>query len=399
MKFVIKTLGCKVNWLDSARISTALESVGHQQIDSASNAEMVIVNSCTVTAEADRKSHQFVNKNIGTDRDVMVTGCSTRIGGDGWRSNDSKIMVMQNEAEIFAKFGINPNEIPFPVTGRTRLPISIQSGCDNRCSFCITRLARGRHQSIPEKQIIAQVKHAVDEGVREIVLTGINLAAWGSDNSNDAPASQLHTLLESILNKTTIERVRLSSLGPQYIQPAFFDLFADERVCDYLHLSMQSGSDPVLERMVRGHGTSEIAQIAEMARKVRPNVALAADVIAGFAGETEQEHQQTLTFIKQTQFAKLHIFPYSEREGTPAATYRDPIAWKIRKERARDIRKISQRLRREFIQEQMGRQLSVLVEEGGRGLTTNYIRLYCGDAESGQITTISLNRESLAERD
>lgn len=398
MKFVIKTLGCKVNWLDSARISTALESVGHQVVAHENDADMVIVNSCTVTAEADRKSHQFANKNIGLAKEVVVTGCSTRIEGRDWSSNDSNIMVLQNEEEIFAKFEINPDEIPFPVTSRTRLPISIQTGCDNECSFCITRLARGKHQNIPENQIVEQIKHAVDEGVREIVLTGINLAAWGSDNSKDASASHLHTLLESILSKTTIERVRFSSLGPQYIQPAFFDLFADERVCDYLHISMQSGSDPVLDRMIRGHGTAEIAEIAEMARKVRPNTALAADVIAGFPGETEAEHRQTIEFIKLIQFSKLHVFPYSEREGTPAATYHDSIERKIRKDRAKEIREVAQNLRREFVQEQMDKQFSVLVEEGGRGLTTNYIRLNCGDAQSGQITTIPLNQKTLAER-
>jgi len=399
MKFVIKTLGCKVNWLDSARISTALESVGHQQVAAEDEAEMVIVNSCTVTAEADRKSHQFANKNVGLMKDVVVTGCSTRIEGGSWSgNNDSNIVVLQNEDEIFKRFDINPEEIPFPVTSRTRLPVSIQTGCDNECSFCITRLARGRHQNIPEKQIIDQIKHAIDEGVREIVLTGINLAAWGSDNSNDAAASHLHTLLESILNKTTIERVRFSSLGPQYIQPPFFDLFADQRVCDYLHISMQSGSDSVLDRMVRGHGTAEIVQIAERARKVRPNTALAADVIAGFPGESDKEHQQTTEFVKQIAFSKLHVFPYSEREGTPAVDYIGSVDRRVRKERAKEIREIAQNLRRDFIRQQMGEKFSVLAEEGGRGLTTNYIRVLCSNTKQGDIIPVILNDETLAER-
>lgn len=399
MKFLIKTLGCKVNWLDSARISTALESVGHLQVVDEDEAEMVIINSCTVTAEADRKSHQFANKNVGLMKDVVVTGCSTRIKGGSWSSsNDSNVVVLQNEEEIFKRFNINPDEIPFPVTSRTRLPVSIQTGCDNECSFCITRLARGRHQNIPEKQVIEQIKHAVDEGVREIVLTGINLAAWGSDNSNDAAASHLHTLLESILSKTTIERVRFSSLGPQYIQPAFFDLFADERVCDYLHISMQSGSDSVLDRMVRGHGTAEIVKIAEMARKVRPNTALAADVIAGFPGESDLEHRQTIDFIKQIKFSKLHVFPYSEREGTPAVSYEGAVERKVRKERAKEIREIAQNLRKAFIHQQMGKKFTVLAEEGGRGLTTNYIRVHCNDTKQGDIIPIILNEETLAEK-
>jgi len=399
MKFLIKTLGCKVNWLDSARISTALESVGHQQVADENEAEMVFINSCTVTAEADRKSHQFANSNLRQLKDVVVTGCSTRIEGGSWSSTDaSGIMVLQDEQAIFRKFDIKPDEIPFPVTSRTRLPISIQNGCDNGCTFCITRLARGEHSNIPEGQIIDQIKHAVDEGVREIVLTGVNLAAWGSDNSNHASASHLHTLLESILSHTSIERVRFSSLGPQYIQPQFFDLYADSRVCDYLHISMQSGSNSVLARMVRGHGTEEIAWIAEMARKVRPNTALAADVIAGFPGETEHEHLETTEFIEQMHFSKLHVFPYSEREGTPAATFTDAVEHQTRKMRAKEIREIAQNLRQSFVQQQMGRKFSVLAEEGGRGLTTNYIRVNCDSAAQGEIIPVTLNEDNLAER-
>jgi threonylcarbamoyladenosine tRNA methylthiotransferase MtaB len=399
MKFVIKTLGCKVNWLDSARISTALESAGHQQVADENEAEMVFINSCTVTAEADRKSHQYASSNLRLMKDVIVTGCSTRIEGGSWSSNDAgQVMVLQDEQQIFKKFDINPEEVPFPVTSRTRLPISIQTGCDNECSFCITRLARGSHQNIPEQQIIEQIHHAIDEGVREIVLTGINLAAWGSANSNDAAASELHRLLESILVKTSIERIRFSSLGPQYIQPDFFDLFADERVCDYLHLSMQSGSNSVLERMVRGHGTDEIARIAEMARKVRPNAALAADVIAGFPAESDREHQQTIDFIQEIQFAKLHVFPYSEREGTPAATHQGAVERRVRKDRARDIREIARNLRKTFIQQQLGKEFTVLAEEGGHGLTSNYIRMHCDGVAQSEITTLTLNSKTLAER-
>ncbi|MDH3354617.1 MAG: MiaB/RimO family radical SAM methylthiotransferase [Chromatiales bacterium] len=399
MKFLIKTLGCKVNWLDSARIATALESVGHQQVMNDDEAEMVFINSCTVTAEADRKSHQFANKTLNLQKDVIVTGCSTRVDGGSWsaRSDDS-IMVLQDELAIFNRFDIDPDEVPFPVTSRTRLPISIQTGCDNECSFCITRLARGKHQNIPEKQVIDQIKHAIDEGVREVVLTGINLAAWGSENSNNASSSHLHRLLEAILSKTTIERIRFSSLGPQYIQQPFFDLFADSRVCDYLHVSMQSGSNSVLDRMVRGHGTEEIAKIAEMARKVRPNTAVAADIIAGFPGETDSEHQETVDFIQQIGFSKLHVFPYSEREGTPAADHSDPIERKLRKERAKEIREIALNLRKTYIQEQMGRNFSILAEEGGHGLTSNYIRVRCDGAKQGEITTVTLNEETLAEK-
>ncbi|WP_303905015.1 MiaB/RimO family radical SAM methylthiotransferase [Thiohalomonas denitrificans] len=398
MKFYIRTLGCKMNALDSARVAAALQAAGHELVGEA-EAEYVFVNTCTVTAEADRKSRKEVNAAGRVVEQVAVMGCGPRVDTGRWRQYSPGTMVFTDETALYERFGVQLDELPFPLGSRTRLPVAIQTGCDNLCSFCITRVARGPHANLPAEQVIRQVREAEEAGIREIVLTGINLAAWGAEDSNRAEQARLHLLIERILRETEMPRIRLSSLGPQYLHKGFFDLFSDPRLCAYLHLSLQSGSGPVLERMVRGHGTEEARRIAEQARRVRPDVALAADVIAGFPEESDTEHRETLAFIKQLGFAKLHVFPYSVREGTPAAEMAQ-VNGNIRRERAAEIRELGRQLRRDFIGGQMGERFDVLVERGKSGLTGNYIRLRVPDEAgfAGTIRQMTLTEETLAER-
>lgn len=401
MKFHIRTLGCKMNWLDSARLTAALQTAGHQAVNDEAEADYLFVNTCTVTSEADRKSKQTVNRAGRTQKQVAVMGCGPRVDVSGWQQQAANTLIFSDDTTMLAHFGITIDALQMPFNSRTRLPVAIQTGCDNACSFCITRIARGAHRSLPLEGIVRQVREAVDHGIREVVLTGINLAAWGCDNSNRPEQARLHQLLEALLKQTDIPRIRLSSLGPQYIQPAFFDLFADERICDYLHISLQSGSDTVLERMVRGHGTDELLRIADRARAVRPDTAIAADMIAGFPGESEAEHQQTLALLKAVRFAKLHVFPYSERAGTPAATAAAPVEMASRKRRAAEIRELGRTLRHEFLHSQMGREFSVLLEGNGTGLSGNYIRMRTGPGGEGkgggegEIRTLILNEQNL----
>jgi threonylcarbamoyladenosine tRNA methylthiotransferase MtaB len=398
MNFYIRTLGCKMNWLDSARLAAALQSAGHQAVSDEAVADYVFVNTCTVTSEADRKSKQTVNKAGRAQKQVAVMGCGPRVDINGWQQQAEGALIFNDENTMLAHFGIEEDEAQMPLSSRTRLPIAIQTGCDNECSFCITRIARGTHRSLPIEGIVRQVNQAFDHGIKEIVLTGINLAAWGCENSNRPEQARLHEVIEAILEQTEMPRIRLSSLGPQFIQPAFFDVYSDERVCDYLHISLQSGSDSVLERMVRGHGTAELLTIAERARAIRPDTALAADIIAGFPGETEDEHAETVALLRQVQFAKLHVFPYSEREGTPAATAENPVDVALRKQRAAEIRDLGREMRQQFISQQMGKTFTVLVEGNGSGLTGNYIRMRTGQLAEGEIYTLTLSSDNLAER-
>lgn len=396
MNFYIKTLGCKVNWLDSARISTALESVGHYAVTSEEDADTVLINSCTVTAEADRKSHQLANKSLRLDKEVIITGCSPRISQSEWRG--SQQLILQDESAIFSHFGVNPDEIPYPIGGRTRYPVAIQQGCDNQCGFCITKFARGKHHSLDSELIVDQIRFAEDQGIQEVVLTGVNLAAWGCQDSNHGEQSRLPELLEKVLRQTSIARIRLSSLGPQYLHNSFFDLFRDSRICDYLHLSVQSASDRVLTEMQRGYSVDHLFSVCERAMLSRPKAALAADMICGYPGEGDLEHRETMTHLEELGFAKLHIFPYSEREGTPAAEDLNQLPISKRKDRAKEMRLLASNLRRKFLLKQMGNRLEVLVEEGGKGWSKNYIRLLVEGEAVGTINTFELTPERLAER-
>ena len=399
MKFFIRTLGCKMNWLDSARLAAALQSAGHTPVEEESEADHVFVNTCTVTAEADRKSKQTVNKAGRSQVQVAVMGCGPRVDRGGWQQQTDNALVFADEASMFSHFGVEVDELQLPLNSRTRLPVAIQTGCDNLCTFCITRVARGPHRNLPTDTIVAQINQALDHDIREVVLTGINLAAWGCEDSNRPEQARLHELLEAILIRTEMPRIRLSSLGPQFIQPGFFDVYRDERICDYLHISLQSGSDGVLERMVRGHGTAELYRIAEGARAARPGTALAADMIAGFPGETAQEHRETMALLQQTGFAKLHVFPYSTREGTPAAALPGQLPQELKKERAAEIRELGRSMRKAFLEAQLGKRLQVLVESSGNnGLSTNYIRMQVDSADMGDILELTLTPTNLAEK-
>ena len=396
MKFFIRTLGCKMNWLDSARMGAALENAGHAVVSDETVAEYVLINTCTVTAEADRKSHQQANTAKKKQKQVAVVGCSTRVEQDKWAAND-ELLVFQQETQMLEHFGVDTKNLPFPLTSRTRLPIAIQTGCDNSCSFCITRIARGTHSNVPADSIIEHIKEAEQLGIKEIVLTGINLAAWGCDNTNNAQQSRIHELLKRILSETRMPRIRLSSLGPEFIQSAFFDVFADQRICDYLHLSIQSGSPGVLKRMQRGHGIEEVYNVAERARKVRPDVAIATDLISGFPGETELEFRETLKMVSEIHFAKLHVFPFSIREGTTAANMDEQVEQSVKKQRASILRNQGKDSRQEFIQSQLGKIKQVLVEAGENGWTSNYLRVNMPMKVVGLIYDEQLTEKNLLE--
>jgi threonylcarbamoyladenosine tRNA methylthiotransferase MtaB len=398
MKFFIRTLGCKMNWLDSARLAAALQTAGHRQSADETDADYVFVNTCTVTAEADRKSRQTVNKAKHSQKQVAVMGCGPRVDTGIWQQQSGDALIFADEAEMLAHFGVEADTLQLPLGSRTRLPVAIQTGCDNLCTFCITRVARGQHRNLDAEDIVNQINLALEHDIHEVVLTGINLAAWGCENSNHPEQARLHELLETILTRTEMPRIRLSSLGPQFIQPGFFDVYQDERICDYLHISLQSGSEGVLERMVRGHGTEEVYRIAERARAARPGTAIAADVIAGFPGESDAEHRETLAFLEAIGFAKLHVFPYSTREGTPAAALSGQIAQEIKKARAGEIRELARTMRKAFLNSQMGKSFNVLVEgSGNNGLSTNYIRMQVENARMGDIRKVKLTQDSLVE--
>jgi threonylcarbamoyladenosine tRNA methylthiotransferase MtaB len=398
VKFYIRTLGCKLNQLDSARVGGALARAGHVPATSEAEADWVLVNTCTVTAESDRKSRQAAHSVLRSGLHLAVLGCSARVEPEAWRRRLPAALVFTDEAALLAHFDAGRGDPAPPLTRRTRLPVSIQTGCDDVCAFCITRLARGPHRSLPAGDVVRAVREAGERGVREVVLTGVNLAAWGCEDTRRPRGTRLAELLGRLLAETRLPRLRLSSLGPQYLDQAFFEVFSDPRVCDHLHLSVQSGSPAVLARMGRGHGLDEVLRAAERARRARPDVALTADVIAGFPGETPAEHRESRASLEALGFARLHVFPFSARAGTPAADMPGQVPAETRKARARELRSLGERMRRDFIRAQHGKPAEVLAERDGTGLTTNYIRLRVPGVPEGEIARLTVTAEGLAER-
>lgn len=395
MNISFRTLGCKMNWLDSARVQAALQTAGHVIVENEDDADIVFVNSCTVTGRADRQSRQETHHALKKGKETAVFGCGPRVEKKKWQENFPNALVFQDEKEILKYFDIPEDELEFPLQGRTRIPVAIQTGCDNKCTFCITRIARGKTEDFPIKNILRQVQRARECNVQEVVLTGIQLASWGCGDSEKSPEkSQLPELLQTILDTTDIPRIRMSSLGPQFLDERFFEVFKNPRICDHLHLSIQSGSPEILEKMNRGHGLEEILYIAEEAKKVRPNVALTADIIVGFPGETEEHFQETIKMAKKIGLSKMHVFPFSSRKGTGAANFPNPVSSATKKRRAKELRHIGDDLRKEFIHNQMGKQMEILIEEKERGLSKNYIRVHVPKARNNTLCKISFQKES-----
>ncbi len=398
MKFHFRTLGCKMNWLDSARIQAALQSGGHHVAEDENDADIIFINSCTVTGRADRQSRQETSHAQRLKKQVAIFGCGPKVDPTKWKNKFPGALVFQNEKNILEYFHISPDQLEFPLHDRTRLPVAIQTGCDNKCTFCITRIARGKTEDFPIQGILRQIKRAEENGIQEIVLTGIQLASWGCENSEKYPEkSQLPELLHTILEKTTIPRIRMSSLGPQFLQKRFFQIFQNPRICDHLHLSIQSGSPEILKKMNRGHSIEEVFFIAQEAKKVRPEVALTSDIIVGFPGEREQDFLETVQMTEKIGLSKIHVFPFSPREGTGAANFPDHIHAAIKKERAQYLRRKGDILRKKFITSQIGRIQEVLVEDYETGYSKNYIRLKAPGAQSGERVRVQIQEDTITQ--
>lgn len=405
MKFFVKTLGCKVNLLDTARVCRALCLAGHEAVASDNEADTVIINSCTVTATADAKSRQAAQSALRRGKRVFVMGCGPRVDLAGWsRSVAGASVVDTNEALVSllggaVVIGDDMGEL-MTIESRTRASIMVQQGCDNACSFCITHRARGPHRSVPVGDVLKQVRTAHQNGVKEVVLVGINLGAWGCETSRYPEQSRLSLLVRTLLNDTDIARIRLSSLGPSYVCDELIELFSDERVCDYLHLSVQSGSSSVLRNMGRSYDAEHVVRVCQAVRRLRPHVSLGADMIVGFPAETDEDFDNTVNLAREIEFAKLHVFPYSRREGTEAARMVDQIATQTKKSRSKVLLQLGHDSRERFIQSQCGRLVMALVQGDGTAMTTNYLRVRTTDiaaAREGQFVQVRLRRDDVLD--
>lgn len=346
MKVFLDSVGCRLNQSEIDRFVLEILQAGHDVVSKPDEADLAIINTCAVTQSAASDSRQKSRNaaRAGAQR-VILTGCWASLHPmaaaslprvSHVRNNLSKDRLIEEllEPTPDPNISIRPVWIPGK-TVRTRAFIKVQDGCNNRCTFCVTTLARGKSRSYEIDQIIKQVQGALDAGHQEIVLTGVQLGAWGRDLQ---PPAHLKHLVRSMLESTRVPRLRLSSIEPWELAADFFDLWHDERLCPHLHLPMQSGSAVILRRMRRRTMPADFHELAQQARDAIPSVALTTDIIVGFPGESEREFEESLNFVREADFAGGHVFGYSPRPGTPAASYPDQIPSKVVRERSARMR-------------------------------------------------------------
>ncbi|MBI4301424.1 MAG: tRNA (N(6)-L-threonylcarbamoyladenosine(37)-C(2))-methylthiotransferase MtaB [Chloroflexi bacterium] len=390
----LATLGCKLNQADTEHLARQIHAAGYIVTGLEAGCDAYIINTCTVTHVADRKSRHLVRhaRSLCPQALVIATGCyAQRAPQEIARLPGIDLVIGNDEKErltetLRAKLGGSGNRQPTKANwqSRTRALVKIQDGCNEFCSYCVVPQTRCRERSIPLSQIIAEIKERVEEGYKEITLTGTHIGAYGRDCGTTSILN-LATLIEQILYHTKVERLRITSLHPQDLSPSLLQLWTDQRLCRHIHLPLQSGSDRILSRMGRGYTTKDYAQGVALAREMIPNVAITSDVIVGFPGEEEMDFGQTYEFCQQMAFANLHIFPYSARPGTAASSWCHQVEARAKKERTRKLLQLAQESARYFAHKSLGRSAMVLwekkcKEEGDAllwsGLTDNYLRVY-----------------------
>jgi threonylcarbamoyladenosine tRNA methylthiotransferase MtaB len=394
MKVFLDTIGCRLNQSEIEKYAGQFRSAGHEIVATADEADLVVVNTCAVTSQAASDSRQKIRQAARSGKSrVVVTGCWSTLepqralemaGVVKTVDNPHKDHLVAEILELPAEtFDLEPlARQPLPgVHLRTRAFIKVQDGCDNHCTFCITRVARGQGRSVPVHEVLKDIHAALEGGAKEVVLTGVHLGSWGHDFQ---PRQHLRDLIEEILKKTAVQRLRLSSLEPWDLDEDFFSLWSDPRLCRHLHLPLQSGAADVLRRMARKTTPEIFADLVQSARKFSPDIAITTDVMVGFPGESDELFDESLHFVEQINFAAGHVFNFSPRPGTPAARFPEQVVPSVRKERSAVLRASLAASSARYYRRFVGQELPVLWEaakgmgpEGWHleGLTDNYLRV------------------------
>ncbi len=415
----IATLGCKTNQFESAALEERLRNAGYGIVPFEAGAELVIVNTCTVTAGTDSQSRNLIRRarRLNAECRVVVTGCYAQVDPEALRSLPGVSVVLGNEekAEFLDHLGAGSGQVrvsdirqaaearPLEIASfaeRSRAFVQIQNGCDAFCSYCIIPYARGRSRSVSPNQVLAQVQRLASRGYPEIVLTGIHVGGYGLDLSPPTSLLDLVRLLEA---ESGAGRLRLGSLEPTEIPDALIEAVASSHIlCPHFHIPLQAGDDAVLRRMNRHYGRDQFRSLVEGIHRRLPEAAIGLDVIAGFPGESEEEFGNTRRLLEELPVTHLHVFPFSRRPGTPAAKMPGQLPPPLIKERAALLREIGQEKGRRFARRFVGRTLEVVVEGGGRrgerrGLSRNYLTV--SFPGGGELAGGRLEVRVLAEED
>ena len=395
-KVAIQTHGCKLNQADSQVLVRQFQEAGFTMVKSAAQADVVVLNSCTVTANSDSKARQYLRRARRSNPDALVvaTGCYAQRAKGDLSAMESVSLVLDNQdkptlvATIANKLevasGSFAENLAAPAPGRSRAMVKIQEGCDQVCSYCIVPKVRGRERSIPPEEIIAQINERAKLGCREAVLTGTQLGTYGFD----LPGIDLAALLQQVLVETNINRLRISSLQAQEITPDLLGLWDDSRLSPHFHIPLQSGSDTILKSMRRRYDTARFAETIALVRKTIPDAGITTDIIIGFPGEGVREFAESYSFAASMDFSDMHVFPYSIRPGTSAAHLDDQVIDTQKKERSGEMLELAAASVKKFRQGALGQVRPVLWEptQGKNcvgiwsGLTDNYMRV---KADSG----------------
>ena len=386
------TFGCRLNIFESA----AMEKLAAGALP-----DVILFNSCAVTGEAERQLRQAIRrvKREHPEAKIYVAGCAAQLHPEVYAKMSEVDRVLGNREKLVRSALLGTDkimagsmddemlDIDVPVVsdfdGKTKAFLQIQQGCDNACTFCIVSHIRGRNKGLSPDTIIAQANEFVKNGYQELILTGVDLAAYPYG---------LCDLVRRLLNEVEgLKRLRFGSLDPARLDDEFVELMAsDERLMPHLHLSVQSGDNLILKRMARRHRRQDVIDFAEKIRAKRPDVVLGADFITGFPTETEVQFQHTLDLVEEAGITHLHVFPYSEREGTPAAKM-PQLPKEIRKDRARRLREFGLQKMTALLDSQVGKTLSVLVENENEGTTSNYLKVHFATPQIvGQIIDVKI---------
>ena len=407
MKIALKMTGCKnnryeldqiLNWAISNGVSVVEEVRGRTlrsrspessgSDSSGEEADYCIINTCTVTHVADRKSRQLIRKtkNQNPTTKNIVFGCGARMQ----KKEFKKIMEIDELlSDLPAVIGFLNDELTISqkqtnicpplcdnvsVQTRSRALTQVQDGCDNYCAYCIIAAARGASKNRKLDDILDEINKHHKNGYNEVVLTGINIGAYGAKSTRMPSESRFAELLETILDRTKIPLIRISSLGPEYFNEKLYKILKNLRICRHIHLSIQSGSTSVLNRMRRQYTAKNVEKVIKRLKKDVPGIAITTDIIVGFPEETDEEFKETMDFVKRNPLAKAHIFPYSIRKHTLAAKMKQ-IDDEKKKKRAKKLQKLADIQRKTFIQAQINTKVQVLWEGNNEGLTDNYIKV------------------------
>lgn len=398
MKVSFLTLGCKVNQAETSLMEGTLKDHGFKIVGLDESPELCVINTCTVTSKSDYQSRQLIRRAHKAGADVIVTGCYSELNMENVKNmSEVKEVVSNKDKFIYIKKLIGNSEsfaLNYAKT-RTRLFIKVQDGCNSACSYCIIPKARGNSISIGIEEVLADVEKAVLSDYKEIVLTGIHLGAYGGDLK---PKRTLSELIKSILNKTSIERVRLSSIEMTEIDDTLIGLFeAHKRLCRHLHIPLQSSDNRILSLMNRDYRVESYQdKIRDLSSRL-PDITIGTDIIVGFPGEGTKEFMNTFKVCESLPFSYIHVFPFSPRKGTKASEMPDTITDLEKKNRCALLRGLSEKKKNVYMLGHIGKTLDVLIEENSRdgyscGTTSNYLKVEVshGTCNRGSIVPVRI---------